>query len=261
MEDDQEPDYANMTPAQRKKAKAIARKKKNQAEKKDAERREKEEEAAKNGDEPKKKGKAGAFDDDPDGKELLKKDPLEEAKKCASILAKFSPRRFETWTLQYDVSIRRKKTILALQALYKMRQIDPENAGCFSRLVDFSSKMAGFDDIHPAVKTVVTEEAVVLLKGKSVTDFVSEAAVRAKNKEITHLPTRVAIAQSLFLTNPSTVDDAVAIIVDGGLNCKGVSVETCRDALKALETFGSEAKTKQWIAAVKERFPLLTDFC
>jgi hypothetical protein len=87
-DESEEPDYSKMNAAERKKAKAVARKKKKVAEKKEAEEEEKEAEAA-NGNNKKqnqKGGKPAVVEQDPFGKELLKKDPLEEAKKYSSIV-------------------------------------------------------------------------------------------------------------------------------------------------------------------------------
>jgi hypothetical protein len=253
-----EPDYSKMSAADRKKAKAIARKKKNQAEKKEADKKKKEEEEAQAQSDD-KKGPPEAVDEDPDGKELMKKDVLEEAKNYASILAKYSPKRLDTWTLQYDVSIRREKTLLALQALFKMKSIAPNHSEYFSRLVDFAVKMPTFTGIPEAVKSVITQESATLLNQMSATEFVAEAADRARKDATTDLPTRVAIAQALAKTSPSSTDAAASIIVDGGVHTMGVSVETSRQALAALKGLKAEAATKQWITAVKERFPLLSD--
>merc|ERR1712194_587890 len=139
---DEGPDYSKMTAAQRKKAKAIARKKRAQAEKKEAAaKKKKEQEAAENGDQknaPKKGSKPSFIDEDPDGKELLKANPLEEAKKYSAILSKHCPKRLGTWALQYDVSIRRKKVMLALQAILRLKSLDSINAAYVSRIVDFA---------------------------------------------------------------------------------------------------------------------------
>lgn len=126
-DEDEEPDYSNMNAAEKKKAKAVARKKKKAAEKKaaeDAERRKKLEEestanlSAENGSKKKgvnKPGKIAVADADPEGLEFLKRDPLEEASKLAATLAMQAPKRFSTWMMQYDVAIRRRKGLLALQ--------------------------------------------------------------------------------------------------------------------------------------------------
>lgn len=116
---EQEPDYSKMTAAQKKKAKAVARKKKKAAEKKAAEAAEKQEQkgqdAKENGNKAKKSQPEAEKDTDPDGKELLKKDPLEEANKYSAILAAHAPNQPSTWMLRYDVAIRRGKALIAMQ--------------------------------------------------------------------------------------------------------------------------------------------------
>merc|ERR1712176_1105251 len=64
-------------------------------------------------------------EDDPQGKKLLEKDFLEECKKYAAVIGSFAPNRQTTWILQYDVAVRRKKTLMALRALFRAREIDP----------------------------------------------------------------------------------------------------------------------------------------
>jgi hypothetical protein len=117
---DEELDYSEMTPAERKKAKNVARKKKKAmtgggggdgggvkegvSSKNNAE---------SNGN--KKRSKPHIIDEDPEGKDLLALDHLEEAMKFATILVRHAPKRMSAWALQYDVSIRRGKMLLALQ--------------------------------------------------------------------------------------------------------------------------------------------------
>jgi hypothetical protein len=257
---DEEPDYSNMTAAEKKKAKAIARKKKKKAADKQKDTAEET-----NGDKKSNKNaqKPVVVDPDPDGKELLKKDPLEEAKIYSAILSKHAPKNITTWILQYDVSVRRKKALLALQSLFKARALDPESGDLISRIVDFALK------VDPSLKTdvaavqhVVNNGISKLLDGKSVGDFVKAARDKVSNDPLTSLPTRVAVARALVSTNSSSVAEAASLIVNGGLQGRGVSVESCRAALMALRELGSEADgaTAQWIADVKARFPLLVDF-
>lgn len=257
--EDAEPDYSKMNAAERKKAKALARKKKKQAEKKEAERLKKEGVIVGKGDE-KNDGKKTDLDEDPYGEELVKKDPLEEAKNYSAVLSKHCKTRFETWALQFDVSIRRKKWLLALQALFKMRSLDSMNAGFFSRLIDFAVKMPDSGDQPAAVKSVMTDETANLLNQKSLTDYVSEAAAGVKSNKRTALPLRVAIAEAMVkTTNPPSTDTASALVVDGGIDSAGVTVGSCRDALSALKGFKS-ASVQQWISTVKSRFPKIKEF-
>ena len=116
---EKEPDYSKMTAAEKKKAKAVARKKKKAAEKKATEasdkQKEKEQEAKENGNKAKKGQQDAVQDTDPDGKELLKKDPLDEANKYSAVLAAHAPNQLSTWMRRYDVAIRRKKALIAMQ--------------------------------------------------------------------------------------------------------------------------------------------------
>ena len=158
-----------MTPAERKKAKNIARKMQKKKAKAAA--------SAANGESGKKDDKNGGkkktkphvIDEDPEGKELLALDHLEEAKKYASLLVRHAPKRMSAWALQYDISVRRGKMLLVLQvsrrdaslkldwisigmssnwawtlivsilepqAPFKMRSVDVDDHRLFSRVVD-----------------------------------------------------------------------------------------------------------------------------
>jgi peptide alpha-N-acetyltransferase len=122
---EQEPDYSKMTAAQKKKAKAVARKKKKAAEKKAEETAEKQKEleAKENGNKAKKGTSEAEKDTDPDGKELMLKDPLEEANKYSVMLAAHAPGQLSTWMLRYDVAIRRGKALIAMQVCFFINYI------------------------------------------------------------------------------------------------------------------------------------------
>ena len=257
--EDEEPDYSSMTAAERKKAKAIARKKKKAAEKKMEEEKAAAAEAANAN--QKKGAKPAVIDEDPNGEALLKRDPLEEAKKFSAILSRHAPSRLSTWLLQYDVAIRRKKAVLAMQALFKGRALDPQNGELFTRIVDFSDKASPEDDSHDAVKEILKDELPKLYDGKALSQFVRDAAASAKGDASTNLSLRIAIARAIAKTKTGSTSDAASLIVDQGLDGQGVSVDTAKAALACLDEFGDEAsaaKTK-WIAAIKERFPLIKD--
>ena len=261
-----EPDYSKMTAAEKKKAKAIARKKRAQAEKKEAaEKKKREQQATEIAGDQKNAQKKGAplsfIEEDFYGKELLKADPLDEARKYSAILSKHCPKRLGTWVLQYDVAIRRKKVMLALQALLRLKHLDSTSAAFISRIVDFALKVPTFE-MAGAVKNVVTEECSKLLNGKSVADLVSELAVKARSDPSTPLPLRVVIAKSLVSTKSEPVSKAASVIVDVGKEMRGFDIESCRIALAALNGFGSEAFTAvdKWKLFVNEQYPLVKNF-
>ena len=124
-----EQDYSDMTPAERKKAKNIARKKKkalidsNSGSVGKAGDTISKSMNSKNG--TKNKSKPHAIDEDPEGIELLALDHLDEAKKFAAILVRHAPRRMSAWALQFDVSIRRGKMLLALQVSQSLSRVVP----------------------------------------------------------------------------------------------------------------------------------------
>eukprot|EP00566_Odontella_aurita_P002766 CAMPEP_0113530782 /NCGR_PEP_ID=MMETSP0015_2-20120614/3136_1 /TAXON_ID=2838 /ORGANISM="Odontella" /LENGTH=909 /DNA_ID=CAMNT_0000429553 /DNA_START=181 /DNA_END=2910 /DNA_ORIENTATION=+ /assembly_acc=CAM_ASM_000160 len=264
----EEPDYSKMTAAERKKAKAIARKKKKKAadqkRKADEEAEKKRAEAAvnnpDNGNNKKGKGKSAqqaVVDEDPDGVALLKLDPLEEAKKFSAILSTNAPTRVSTWVLQYDVAIRRGKQLMALQALFKARALEPENSEVFKRTVDFVQRPAPDVSSNATVKDVLKQESSNLLGEKSPTQFVMDAAARAKENMLTSLPMRIAVAKALISTKAGSVTEATSLIIDGGIDGRGVSVDSCCEALKCLCSFG-EGATKgkeKWLELAKKRFP------
>lgn len=263
---DEEPDYSKMNAAERKKAKNIARKKKKAQEKKEAEQKEKE--AAQNGSKTnsptKKGGKQGTDtkEEDPNGEELLNKDPLEESQKYVSIVASFAPHRFETWILQYDVAIRRKKYLLALQALFRARAIDADRSEYLTRLVDFATKVNEVGDVAGAVGAIIKEETPHLLGNQPINQYLSASADKIRKVgSAASLPFRTAVAKASVETKAASVSDACALIVDGGMASKGVSVQSCVEAISVLQSFGdgASASKKQWISQVKERFPLLQD--
>lgn len=257
-----EPDYSNMTSAERKKAKAIARKKKKAAEKKAIKAVEQKATKETNTNNSKKTGKTAVIvDKDPNGEELLKLDPLEQAKKYVATLVKNAPNRFMTWILQYDVSIRRGKTLMALQALFKAKSIDATNSELFSRIVDFAQRQLPTEGGNDAVKEVLLSEKNTLLGGKPINDVVSDAASNAKADPLTCLTMRIEVAKALVSVKLGSVTDACLIIINGGMNCRGVTIENCKKAIKCLDQFGEAAagSKSKWLSLVKEKFPFALD--
>ena len=147
-----------------------------------------------------------------------------------------------------------------LKALFKARSLDPQSSELLSRIADFGIKVQKFktEDYPAVVKEVIDSELPALLNNHaSVAEYVSSVATDTTKSG---LPYRIAVAKALVLVNKASVAEAAKYLVDGGLDGRGVSVETCRDALDALKTFGASDATFEWIAMVKERFPLITGF-
>ena len=142
-----------------------------------------------------------------------------------------------------------------------MRGLDAGHAGYFSRLVDFALKVPNLEGLSEPAKLVLSEEFPALLKGASVKDYVSDAAKAIQRGDVVDLPFRVAVAECLVKTGLATVGSATAMIIEGGLDTPGVSLESCSSALRAIQGLGPEGKdaAEKWASMVKERFPLLTE--
>ena len=147
----------------------------------------------------------------------------------------------------------------SVQALFKARAVDPKSSDLLTRIVDFGIKVEKFKsgDCPAVVKEVIDAELPTLLNNhKSVADYVAATAADT----MTNLPTRVAVANALMLVKKAFAEDAAKLILEGGLDGRGVNVETCRQALAALKSLGATDAVGKWTAAVMERFPLLKDF-
>lgn len=286
-------DYSAMTPSMRKKAKAQARKKKKTAEKKKA-KMEEEAEArrvkategndAEDGDgSNQQKGKKGAAssstttapvvkDDDPDGKILLNKDPLEEAKKYTGTLVKNAPTRFSTWISQYDVSIRRGKSMMALQALFKAKALDPNSSELFVRIVELKQKKFSSSGSLTSSASVLQEvfesERCKLLhcnnnsvdNNTTLLDFVSNVASSIRNNRNASLALRIAVAKAMVSCGIGTEADAVSIITVDKLQICSVTLEDCKDALSYLKELGGDVDDtmdacQEWEDLIEQYFP------
>jgi len=183
-------------------------------------------------------------DEDPDGKELLSKDPLEEAKKYTATLVKNAPNCFSTWICQYDVSIRRGKLLMALQALYKAKTIDANNSELFTRIVAFQQKKfvsSSESSSASILQHVFESERLKLLNGKStVSEYVADVASNVKkDRQKACLALRLAVAKATVDLNSddgcSFIETAVSIITGEALQINGVTLEICKESLSYLK--------------------------
>ena len=250
----EEPDYSTMNAMEKKKAKAIARKKKKAEEKKEADMQLKREQ---NGSQ--KGGKLSFVDEDPFGKELLKKNALDEAKSFSFLLTTHSPNHIESWILHYDVCKRRSKTLMALQALFKAKSIDPDNVELFHRIVDFARSMSSLE-LPEKIKTVVSSEAPSLWNNECLSDYLLHAAKNIKRDPFSDLPMRAGVAKAMFENKVCSVAEASSLITSGGMGSRKVTSDSCSYALSVLESFGKEAaeSTALWSEQMKDRFSIIS---
>jgi peptide alpha-N-acetyltransferase len=260
-EEDEEPDYASMTAAERKKAKAIARKKKRKSE---ADKEKKDDQAKKgaNGDKGKqgKTEKPSFIDEDPNGEELLKKDPLEECKKFTSMLAMYNPKDINTWILRYDVAIRRNKVLICLQALHRAKSIAPDNSSLFARLIDFESKRHNVSGLSPLTAKILNEEAPSLVNNLPLKEYIKTSVARVQTIPQSDLMLRVEMAKAMVAHGVDSVAEAASLITKDGVTCRNASLASCQAALAALDKFGTEASivATHFKSLLEKKFCLLT---
>ena len=114
------------------------------------------------------------------------------------------------------------------------------------------------DSSNVIVKEIVASEMKTLLEGKSMTEYLTDAYTRVRNDSLTDLPTRVAVMKALLLSNTGAAEDAVSLVLDGGLDGREVSVVNCRKAISCLKSFGNSVKEAKecFISKVQDKFPL-----
>jgi len=265
-----QPDYSNMTAAQKKKAKAAARRSKQKAQKSNGS-------SSTNNKKPLTKSQE-FVEEDPNGELLLKKDPLNEAMKYTSILSKQAPQYIDTWISTYHVSIRRCKYSMALQALFKAKNIDEHNYDLFKCIFDFVCKLDTMKKendndksttLNPLVyDTIMKETYETLLQGQTLYEFVNSRMELAKQNQLTDLLTRIAIYQvvrkmikSSSVASGSMMDDALNLILKDGLYGRKVTCQNCKLAWKCLteekDSIVDDSSLNCWREKVIEMFPFI----
>lgn len=233
-----EVDYAAMTPAARKKAKAAARK---QAalEREAVAIREQESEAAAaataaaaaakdDGDKKKtNRRKDVPVDDDPNGEKLAALEPLGEAWRLVLQLIDQAADDVETHVLAVDVALRRKKFMLALRALNKARKIAPEHPDTLLCTISFCKETAAQEAApgavgHETVGAVVKQQRDAMLGGRSTLEMIDAFAAAHAGS----LPHRVGAAQALAVVDGEAHAARIAELLSD-VSGVGVTVEAC----------------------------------
>uniref|UniRef100_A0A6N2KHB6 Uncharacterized protein n=1 Tax=Salix viminalis TaxID=40686 RepID=A0A6N2KHB6_SALVM len=160
-------------------------------------------------------------DPDPNGEKLLQvEDPLLEATKYLKLLQKHSPDSLETHLLSFEVNMRKKKILLALQALKQLLRLDAESADSHRCLVRFFHKVgtmtAPVTDTERLVWSVLEAERPLIsqLHEKSLT----EANMIFFEKHEDSLMHRAAVAEMLSVLEPNKKLEAVKLIEDSTNN-------------------------------------------
>ena len=144
-----------------------------------------------------------------------------------------------------------------------MKSIDVNDHQLFARIVDFSHKLATRTTKgHPASEDVISSEFPKLMNSQSLTDYVKSALDMVQADSLSSLPMRTAVAKAIVSTNVGSKAQAISLILDSKLNARCVTVETCRDALKFIESLGKDGVSgrDQLMTQIMTKFPFAKDF-
>jgi len=153
--------FANLSPAERKKAKRKARK----AQLKNAQAQ-----AEQNQNQKKEDNIGKKVDDDPDGEKLLSaKDYVEECIPFLKGLLEFAPSKIETQILATKVYTLKKKYLLAFKSLKKSYAIDKNNNEVRENIVQFVKNFnADKENVNAVSKKIIEEEINNIVKDSGV---------------------------------------------------------------------------------------------
>lgn len=143
-----------------------------------------------------------------------------------------------------------------------MNSIDCNDHGLFSRIVEFSQRMTlRTVQGNAAAEHVRLSEFPKLMNNDTLVDFVKNTMNNVKSDLLSSLPMRIAVARAVLSTNLGSSAEAASLILSSNLNVRGVTVETCREALtfmESLETDGNESKN-QMMKLITTKFPFSKD--
>ncbi|GMI78063.1 mutant,snc1-enhancing 6, EMBRYO DEFECTIVE 2753, OMISHA, NAA15 [Hibiscus trionum] len=265
----EEDDNTSKTASQKKKMK-----KQRKAERAKKEAEEKNEESNASGNSKFGKRHIKPVDPDPHGEKLLKtEDPLSEATKYLKLLQKHSPDSLETHLLSFEVNLRKQKVLLAFQAVKQLLRLDAENPDSHRCLIKFFHKVdsmpAPVTDAEKLVWSVLEAErpSISQLQDKTL----SEANKVILGKHEDSLMHRVAVAEMLYVLDPTKKLEAVKLIEDssnkvlptnGALGpVMGWKLKDCIAVHKLLDKVLSDQDAAlRWKVRCAEYFPYSTYF-
>lgn len=270
-EEDEE--MSKLPPAQRKKLRQKQKKAEARA-KREAEEKQEDETSSSNSSKSGKKQQARPVDLDPHGEKLVQvEDPLTEATKYLKLLQNNSSDSLETHILSFELNMRKKKVLLAFQAVKQLIKLDGNNPDSHRCLIRFFHKInslpAPVTDSEKLIWNVLEAERPDLrqLHGNSLVE-VNSNFLEKHNASLTH---RAAAAEMMYLLEPDKKLQALKLIEDSTNNMasgngvvgpiKEWGLEDCIDVHKLLDTvFADQDVASRWKVRCAEYFPCSTYF-
>ncbi|KAG6425966.1 hypothetical protein SASPL_110177 [Salvia splendens] len=213
-------------------------------------------------------------DPDPHGEKLLQvEDPLAEATKYLKLLQKHSSDSLQTHLFSFEVNMRKKKILLALQAIKHLVRLDANDPDVHRCLIKFFHKVSSMPspvtDAEKLIWGVLEAErpAFSQLHEKSLT----EANSMFLEKHRDSLRHRAAAAEMIFVLEPHKKQDAIKLIEEpsGDLSSSNGAVVPTRvwrlkDCISVHKLLGSilddHDAASRWKARCAEYFPHSTYF-
>ncbi|XP_052182414.1 N-terminal acetyltransferase A complex auxiliary subunit NAA15-like isoform X2 [Diospyros lotus] len=163
---------------------------------------------------------------DPNGEKLLQvEDPLLEATKYLKLLQKHSPDSLETHLLSFELNMRKQRTLIAFQAVKQLLRLDAENPDSHCCLIKFFHKVgampAPVTDTEKLIWAVLEAERPTFsqLHEKSLL----EANTQFLEKHGDSLMHRAAVAEMLYVLDPSKKAEAIKLIEDSSNNLVSIN--------------------------------------
>ncbi|XP_026408454.1 N-terminal acetyltransferase A complex auxiliary subunit NAA15-like [Papaver somniferum] len=260
--DEEDDEMSKLLPAQKKKLRQKQRKAEARA-KKEAEDKNEEETTASGVSKSGKRQPAKPVDTDPSGVKLLQvEDPLLEATKYLKLLQKSSSESLETHLLSFELSMRRKKILLAYQAVKHLLRLDADSPDTHRCLIRFFHKVdsmpAPVTDSEKLVWSVLEAERATLSQVHE--NSLTEANNSFLEKHKDSLMHRAAAAEMSFLLEPSKKSKVIKLIEDTANGAPGPvkqwRLKDCVAVHKLLGTvLGDSDAASRWKIRCAELFP------
>ncbi|KAG6907698.1 hypothetical protein DXG01_007754 [Tephrocybe rancida] len=198
-----------------------------------------------------------AKDDDPEGIKLVTvTDPLEQAVKLLQPLTTLAVDDIDVWTVVYDVAIRRKKFLQAVQALNRARALNIEHPEVHLRSMHLRQTVETLPEVQPApVGTLIKEASDKLLpEGLSAFTYNGQYQQRHASEPLAIL---AAAKVTQALREPTQeVEQAVFSVLRESLE---LNIEAAIKALEFLAEIKSE-RVEEFRKACDVRFEVSTVF-
>jgi len=193
-------------------------------------------------------------DTDPEGNNLISGDLLADATKLLVQLHKYQPKNITTQILAFKVHLRRKKYLLAVQALRRANAQDPthpEVYGGIVRLAIATSQLPS--ELNEISAKIIKEEVANFLKNATPSSFLSNLVSSNPNS----LPHLTVAAQLTPLVQADKTKEAIARLLTIPA---GATLRDAEDAFEVVKQQGTAEDVEKITKAARERFPLANTF-